>query len=216
VIRSDLTDVDGTARAAAPFGPFDSAEISSPCTDFSPSGRGVEGDRAWVTVTSTLIALRLCIPLVLYENVPKMLSSQAWALTALLLEDAGYLWKSVVVNAANCGVPQDRRRVFVATVRRGLGAETKLLRWQQALEQLEQQPSAPRVTVGDVAPRLGPFYWFNARSSKAACIRSTRTRSPTQRTNCGYMPGRVLEETKRGWVGNWKYRPRLADAARIK
>ena len=215
VIRADLKDVQGTALAVAPFGPFNSAEISSPCTDFSPSGKGIEGERAWVTVTSTLVAMRLHVPLIFYENVPRMLKSQAWALTASLLEDAGYLWRAVVVNAADCGVAQDRRRVFVAAVRRGLGAASQLKRWQMLLEQLHDFPSASRTTVHDVAPRLGQFYWFNARSTTAACIRSMNTRSPTQRTNCGYTPGRVLEEHKGDWMGKWKYRARAADEATI-
>ena len=199
VLQSDLKDVEGTATRAAPFGPFDSAEVSSPCTDFSPSGKGIEGERAWVTVTSTLIALRLEIPLIFYENVPRMLTSKAWAMTASILEEAGYIWRAVIVDAADCGVPQNRRRVFVAATKDEDGANAKLKRWQMTLVNLRVEPSAARLTVADVAPRAGPFFFFNARSSKAPCILSTKMRSPTLRTNCGYTPRRMVEQVGSGW-----------------
>ena len=215
VLCADLRDVNGTAAKAAAYGPYDSTEISSPCVDFSPSGKGIEGERAWITVTSTLIAIRLDIPLIFYENVPRMMQSKAWAAMAAILADAGYIWSSAITNAADCGVPQNKRRVFVAATKDCEGAAEQLQRWKMQLDELSVTPSAIRQTVGDVAPRAGPYYFFNARSSKAACIRSSATVSPTLRTNCGYVPKRVVVEKDTGWKGAWKYRAREADEAPI-
>jgi site-specific DNA-cytosine methylase len=87
-------------------------QISSPCTDFSTAGNGVEGESAFVTViatvTATMIAVKLGVPLILYKNVPKMLKLKTWSMAAALLAAAGYIWSSVVVNPINCGVPQNR------------------------------------------------------------------------------------------------------------
>jgi hypothetical protein len=59
VLRLDLLRVKTVASQVRAYMPLHSVQISSPCTDFSTSGRGVEGERAYVTVTATMIALRL-------------------------------------------------------------------------------------------------------------------------------------------------------------
>ena len=105
----DLLQVEEVHAALKPFLPLHSVQIPSPCTDFSTAGKGAEGENAFVTVTATMIALKLGVPLILYENLPRMLQSKAWSMAAALLAAAGYVWSSVVVNAIDCGVPQNRQ-----------------------------------------------------------------------------------------------------------
>jgi DNA (cytosine-5)-methyltransferase 1 len=130
VLTLDLLQVKEVHAALLPFLPLHSVQISSSCTDFLTAGKGVEGESAFVTVTATMIAVKLGVPLILYENVPRMLTSKAWSMAAALLAAAGYIWSSVVVNAIDCGVPQNRRRVFVAATRQGPRAAQRLHAWR--------------------------------------------------------------------------------------
>ena len=70
VLTLDLLQVKEVHTALLLFLPLHSVQISSPCTDFSMAGKGVEGESAFVTVTATMIAVKLGVPLILYENVP--------------------------------------------------------------------------------------------------------------------------------------------------
>jgi site-specific DNA-cytosine methylase len=205
----DLSEVAATAERLKSLGPFEIAQLSSPCVDFSLSGKRVEGDRAWVTVAGVLVAMRLDVPVIVVENVTRMRQSKAWAMAARLLEDAGYTWTSADADAYDCGVPQHRRRMFVVAVRSGgPAAEGALAAWRRKVESLRKKPLARR-SVAEALPRVGDFVFFNARGSNEACIRRSSDPLPTLRTNCGWAPKR---DTERG-VTTWRYRERLADAA---
>jgi site-specific DNA-cytosine methylase len=132
------------------------------------AGKDVEGESAFVTVTATIIALKLGVPLILYKNIPRMMQSKAWGIAAAaLLAAAGYIWSSVIMSAIDCRVPQNRRRVFVAATRQGPRAAQRLHAWRSRLAALKDKPSAVRVCVQDVLRRLIPFFFFNSRSSDA-------------------------------------------------
>ena len=95
---------------------------TSPCQSFSTAGKGEGGDKGSGTESSLMwysvdIILKMKPKIVLWENVPNVLSKshfhnfQEYLTT---LEKAGYTNSYKVLNAANYGVPQSRKRLFVS------------------------------------------------------------------------------------------------------
>lgn len=114
-------------------GELDLFEGSPPCASFSPAGmreRGWGKTRSYSGTeqrTDDLfwVWMRLLEDLrpraFIAENVPGMLSGNAlvdytWAITEKLRE-LGYYVSAAVINAANFGVPQDRRRILFVGLR---------------------------------------------------------------------------------------------------
>lgn len=83
-----------------------------PCQDFSSAGKGIEGDRAKLTVSFANIINELKPICFLMENVPTSAKSNAYSEAIEILSSAGYCIESIVVNAAHFGVPQRRRRLI--------------------------------------------------------------------------------------------------------
>ena len=54
-LRADLMDVEGLVERLEPLRPFGIGELSSPCVDFSPAGKGIETERSWVTIAGLLV-----------------------------------------------------------------------------------------------------------------------------------------------------------------
>ena len=107
---------------------YDLITYSSPCQDFSIAGLRKGGDKDSGTRSSLLWECERIISAVkpkylLMENVKNLVGKKflpcfkAWLLT---LEELGYnnYWK--VLNAKDYGVPQNRERVFVVSIRKDL------------------------------------------------------------------------------------------------
>lgn len=62
VLCLDLLHVDVVCQALSAHMPWHSIQISSLCTDFSTSEQCLEGERAFVTVTATIIVMRVGAP----------------------------------------------------------------------------------------------------------------------------------------------------------
>lgn len=97
---------------------------SSPCQDFSNAGLQKGGEEGSGTRSSLLWECRKAIEqlrpkYLLMENVKALVSKKfaptflAWVET---LNKLGYTSYYRVVNATNCGVPQNRERIFVVSV----------------------------------------------------------------------------------------------------
>ena len=129
VLELDLMNHAQAAQVLRQHGPFDMVQLSPPCVDFSVSGRCIEGRAAWLTVTAALLILDLGVPVLCIENVERMAKAAAWDIASEMLVDAGYALEQVVVDAADCGVAQNRRRLFVAGARTGRTAD----RWAQSV-----------------------------------------------------------------------------------
>lgn len=103
----DLFDVDNVVRQIKRLD-VDVIAGGPPCQDFSSAGKRLEGRRASLTDAFAEIVVA-CKPfLVIMENVPRVRSSQAYKNARLLLEKSGYSFFERILNASQCGVPQNR------------------------------------------------------------------------------------------------------------
>ena len=104
---------------------FDLFTYSSPCQDFSTAGLQKGGAKGSGTRSSLLWECELAIAAkrpkyLLFENVAALVSSKFIRLFnewQLLLERIGYTNFTQVLNAKDYGVPQNRERVFMVSVR---------------------------------------------------------------------------------------------------
>ena len=103
---------------------FDLFTYSSPCQDFSKAGKMRGGQEGSGTRSSLLWyckeAIRIKRPkFALLENVENLVSEKFYPLFReweQVLARMGYsnMWK--VINAMDCGIPQNRRRVFLISI----------------------------------------------------------------------------------------------------
>lgn len=104
---------------------FDLFTYSSPCQDFSQAGKQAGGNKGSGTRSSLLweceCAIRIKRPkYLLFENVAALVGKKfirlfnKWQLT---LEGYGYTNYAQVLNAKDYGVPQNRARIFMVSVR---------------------------------------------------------------------------------------------------
>ena len=92
-----------------------------PCQSFSTLGSGNADDPRNGLVAETWRFVREFRPAaVLIENVPGLASDMQWTASKRQLRAAGYRLSSWIVDAADFGVPQRRRRLIAVAVRRHL------------------------------------------------------------------------------------------------
>jgi DNA (cytosine-5)-methyltransferase 1 len=85
-----------------------------PCQDFSSAGKRNETlGRANLTLSFATIIKQILPKHFVMENVDLAQKSKAYQQAKQVLENAGYSMKEIVLNAAYCGVPQSRKRLFV-------------------------------------------------------------------------------------------------------
>ena len=101
----------------------------SPCQGFSTAGKGNLNDpRNGLLVRAAMIALELKPQVFILENVPTALSKrheERWLRVEELLKNGGYRVSRVLAEGPSSGVPQFRRRLFLAA---WLG--TDAIRWE--------------------------------------------------------------------------------------
>lgn len=97
---------------------------STPCQDFSlaGSGKGFDGDRGGLTVLTLKLFRNLSYKptFLLFENVPAITNKNfidGFNLMLSELEDLGYTNHVMKLNARDYGVPQNRDRVYVLSVK---------------------------------------------------------------------------------------------------
>jgi DNA (cytosine-5)-methyltransferase 1 len=84
-----------------------------PCQDFSSAGKRNETlGRADLTLSFANIIRQILPQHFVMENVDLAQKSKAYQNARRVLEQAGYTVKEIVLNAAYCGVPQSRKRLF--------------------------------------------------------------------------------------------------------
>lgn len=101
-LKLDMSKEHLTVDTIRAHGAIDMVSGSSPCQDSSCSDRRVEGTRAALTVSFARIACAVCLRLVLLENVPQLLLSEAYRDAKDLLVDRGYSILELRLNAASC------------------------------------------------------------------------------------------------------------------
>jgi DNA (cytosine-5)-methyltransferase 1 len=84
-----------------------------PCQDFSSAGKRNETlGRADLTLEFATIVKEILPKHFIMENVDLAQKSKAYQKAKHVLEKSGYSIKEAILNAAYCGVPQSRRRLF--------------------------------------------------------------------------------------------------------
>lgn len=124
------------------FEPVDVLHASPPCPNFSPAKtNGAETALDIALAEKIAEFVRVLAPRVfVLENVPAYLHSRSWALIQAALYKLGYWLHIAVLNAADYGVPQTRRRLVVRAVRDGfvpsLPVKTPWRGWFDAIADL--------------------------------------------------------------------------------
>ena len=132
----DSPDINGMFHTGEDIGTVDKSSIPDhtllvggfPCQDYSvahplPSAKGIEGKKGvlWWQIRDTIIAKKP--PFCLLENVDRLLKSPAkqkgrdFAVILACLAEQGYSVEWRVINAAQYGAAQRRRRIFVFAYR---------------------------------------------------------------------------------------------------
>lgn len=122
--KEDIRFVDGT--------PFkDQIDIfvgGSPCQSFSMMGKrkGLEDTRGTLFYEFARIITEAKPKVFIYENVPGMLthdSGRTWEIIQSVFAELGYALEIKIINAADYGLPQNRKRLFVIGFRTGVHFE---------------------------------------------------------------------------------------------
>lgn len=173
----DLSDVEKSIEVLTPYFSDSAQGIvgGPPCQDFSSAGKRVEGARADLTERFAEIVTRIRPRFFVMENVPRAIHAAAYQRALETMRSAGYGLTVKTMNAAYCGVPQLRKRLFAVGV---LGASEDFL--SEALDNgLAENPMSIRDAFGD---EFGiNHYYRHPRSYVRRGIFSIDDPSPTVR-----------------------------------
>lgn len=113
VLSLDVNDVDGVTAAIQPFSP--SVVVGGPpCQDFSSAGKRDESQgRASLTVRFAEVVSACRPTYFVMENVARAARSDAFKAALDIFKATGYGLSIRVLDAAYCGAPQLRKRLFV-------------------------------------------------------------------------------------------------------
>ncbi len=163
----DVTTVKGSDLIESGFVPSRGIITGGfPCQDLSVAGKraGLAGARSGLFWEIARIVEETQTEYAILENVPGLLSSNGGADFAVVLgtmADLGYSVAWRVLDAQYFGVPQRRKRVFIACRRASSGSaaeilfKSKGLRRNPETSQQEGQDSARTTTEGAGRPVLG-------------------------------------------------------------
>lgn len=153
IFKQDLSNVAEAVPAISQFNP----EVivgGPPCQDFSTAGHQDESlGRAILSVHYSEIVAAVRPRYFVMENVANIRRSQAFKKVLLNFKNAGYGLTQRILDAAYCGVPQTRKRMFVVGALNAnddfLGAELD--------KNLSKKPMSIHDYLGD---KLGTEYYF--------------------------------------------------------
>ncbi|WP_259815284.1 DNA (cytosine-5-)-methyltransferase [Corynebacterium glucuronolyticum] len=153
VISQDLSQVADSVALISKFEP-DIIIGGPPCQDFSTAGAQDETrGRAELSIRFAEIVKAIMPEYFVMENVANIRASKSFQKVLDIFRNAGYGLTHEVLNAALCGVPQTRRRMFVIGQRNGIdGFLTDRLR-----NSLAEKPMTIRDYLGD---SLGIEHYF--------------------------------------------------------
>jgi DNA (cytosine-5)-methyltransferase 1 len=203
----DVPNLGDIRNVTARDGPVDVLVGGTPCQDFSVNGlrRGLAGDRGSVTSRYLDLAEALGPRWVVWENVVGVLDADrglAFGTFLGSLADRGYSLAWRVLDLADFGVPQRRRRLFLVG---HLGAGS--LHPAFVLADLHgggnhARPGGPLHREGaDAAGRhAGPFGWTGDPTPKCAAGHALTLRAAQGGEGAGVgWPGRARRFTVREW-----------------
>lgn len=153
IIEKDLMDVEGSAELIAEYTP-DIIIGGPPCQDFSTAGFQDESrGRAILSVCYSQIVSIVRPKYFVMENVATIRNTKSFQSIISNFRAAGYGLTQMVLDAAYCGVPQTRKRMFVVGA---LGASDGFLD-EELKRNLAQKPMSIHDYLGD---SLGIDYYF--------------------------------------------------------
>lgn len=175
IFEYDLSDYE---KDCAIFKQFNPQMIigGPPCQDFSSAGKRDESlGRADLTVSFAEIVTTVQPKWFVMENVARAEKSRALARAKQILSTSGYGLSQIVLDASLCGVPQQRKRLFL------VGALDE--KDDSVLPYLEKNLSKKPMTVRDyLGNRIDTEYYYrHPRSYKRRAIFSIDEPSPTIR-----------------------------------
>lgn len=153
IFEQDLSDVDASVKAVSTYSPT-VIFGGPPCQDFSTAGFQDESrGRAALSVSFAEIITAIRPQWFVMENVATIRNTNAFKTVCDLYRKSGYGLTCKVLNAAYCGVPQSRKRMFIIG---GLGEDDGFL--EESLQMgLADKPMSIRDYLGD---KLGIDYYF--------------------------------------------------------
>lgn len=153
VIKQDLSNVEEAVQRIKPFKP-DLIVGGPPCQDFSTAGHQDESlGRAILSVRYSEIVASIRPTYFVMENVANIRNSKAFKKVIDNFKAAGYGLTMRILDAAYCGVPQTRKRMFVIGT---LGTEDDFL--GKILDSaLTKKPMTIHDYLGD---KLGTEFYF--------------------------------------------------------
>lgn len=153
VLEKDLLDVDGAVELISKYTP-DLIIGGPPCQDFSTAGYQDENrGRAILSVCYSQIVSRVRPKYFVMENVATIQNTESFSKAISTFRAAGYGLTQMVLDAAYCGVPQTRKRMFVV----GMLGETDGFLNEELRRNLAQKPMSIHDYLGD---SLGIDYYF--------------------------------------------------------
>lgn len=149
----DLSDIETTVEMIEGLHP--SVIFGGPpCQDFSTAGHQDEnGGRAVLSVAYATIVSRVRPQWFVMENVATIKNTKSFEKVCEIFHESGYGITCKILNAAYCGVPQARKRMFIIG---SMGEEDGFLE-QQLDKNLASKPMTIRDYLGDA---LGTDYYF--------------------------------------------------------
>lgn len=153
VIEQDLVNVDEAVKKIRDYTP-DLIIGGPPCQDFSTAGLQDETrGRAVLSICYSQIVSIVRPKYFVMENVATIRNTKSFKIVISNFRAAGYGLTQMVLDAAYCGVPQTRKRMFVVGV---LGASDGFLDGELK-HNLAQEPMSIHDYLGD---SLGIDYYF--------------------------------------------------------
>ena len=154
-----------------------------PCQDFSSAGlRTGRGKRADMTTVFADIAAKAMPRWVVMENVNTIVSigKRNYSRNVAMLKRAGYGITTVILNAADYGIPQSRKRFFMICRRNGSDDDPEIIRLigKSRRAPVSVRQYYPGITRGPTATR---YYYRHPWSFQRRGIYSIDEQSPTIR-----------------------------------
>jgi len=167
------------------WGALDYGHASTVCKEFSNSN--VPGQESSLDIKCAMAVcrfLRCCRPRVFtLENVPAYVKSESFRRIIHTLTDLGYMSAAEIVNSADYGVPQTRRRLIVRAVRDallpGLPDAQPWRGWYDAIKHTLEPSTPTPYQIRRIGTTTGIAFVDTNNDSRPATVRRAHEPAPT-------------------------------------